>query len=331
MARHVVLGKGPVGTAVAAHLVGLGHDVVVVSRSGAPVAAPSPAPVPAGTSPVPAGVRTGAVEHVAADATDVARIASLAVGAASIVNAASPPYDRWPELWPALHAAAMGAAERSGAVLVTAGNLYGYGEGSGVMTEATPLRSTERKGAVRAQMWRDALARHEAGAIRATEVRASDYVGPGTLGPAHAGERLFGPLLQGKAVHTVGDPTQPHSWTYLQDFAAALAAAAEREDAWGHAWHAPTNEPLAFGELVRRCAIEAGVPAPKVSPVPAVLVRAIGLVVPAMREVVRVAYQQQAPFVVDSSASERALGLAPTPWDEIIGTTTAWWREHLAG
>ncbi|RHA44391.1 NAD-dependent epimerase, partial [Cellulomonas rhizosphaerae] len=45
---------------------------------------------------------------------------------------------------------------------------------------------------------------------------------------------------------------------------------------------------------------------------------------------VRVAYQQQAPFVVDSSASERALGLAPTPWDETIRTTTTWWREHLA-
>ncbi|RHA44530.1 NAD-dependent epimerase/dehydratase family protein, partial [Cellulomonas rhizosphaerae] len=278
MARHVVLGKGPVGTAVAAHLVGLGHDVVVVSRSGAPVAAPSPVSAGTGTS------HAGAVEHVAADATDTARIASLAVGAVSIINAASPAYDQWPALWPTLHAAAMGAAERSGAVLVTAGNLYGYGEGSGVMTEATPLRSTERKGAVRAQMWRDALARHEAGTIRATEVRASDYIGPGTLGPAHAGERLFAPLLQGKAVHPVGDPTQPHSWTYLQDFAAALVAAAGLELAWGHAWHAPTNEPLTFGELARRCAAEAGLPAPKVSPVPPVVVRAIGLVVPAMRE-----------------------------------------------
>ncbi|HWJ85028.1 MAG TPA: NAD-dependent epimerase/dehydratase family protein [Cellulomonas sp.] len=333
MSLHLVLGKGPVGSTVAAQLAALGHEVVVVSRSGEPTPAPN-VPQPAlATAP---GVRAdvthprGTVRHVAADATDAARLAELATGAASIVNAANPRYDRWPELWPALNAAALDAAARSGAVLVTAGNLYGYGEGSGVMTESTPQRSTERKGAVRAQMWRDALARHEAGDLRATEIRASDYIGPGTVGPAHAGARLFEPLLAGKTLRPVGDPDQPHAWTYLPDFAAALVAAATSESAWGRPWLAPTNGPLSYRELAGRLAAEAGLPEPTISPVPDLVLRAIGLVVPPMREVARVAYQQRAPFVVDSSLSERELGVAPTPWDRIVTDTTGWWVAHLA-
>ena len=56
------------------------------------------------------------------------------------------------------------------------------------MTEDLPLRPTTVKGRVRAQMWQDALAAHEAGRIRATEARASDFVGPG-------GKSLFNEMV----------------------------------------------------------------------------------------------------------------------------------------
>ncbi|WP_029289686.1 NAD-dependent epimerase/dehydratase family protein [Cellulomonas sp. HZM] len=314
MARHVVLGKGPVGSALTDLFVEQGHDVVVVSRSGAPE----------GRAAVP-GVR-----HVAADASDASSLARLAVGAASLVDAANPPYHRWPQLWPVLHGAAMDVAERTGAVLVTVGNLYGYGAGSGVMTEATPLRSTEAKGAVRAQMWREALARHEAGRLRATEVRASDYLGPGALGTAHAGAMLMEPLLAGRTLRPVGDPDQPHSWTYLADLVAALAAVAQDERAWGSAWVAPTDAPLSYRDLAGRLATEAGVPVPNISPVPAWMLRTMGVAVPAVREVARVRYQFTEPFVVDSSATERTLGLSPTPWDAIVRETVTWWQGRVS-
>ena len=41
----------------------------------------------------------------------------------------------------------------------------------------------------------------------------------GWAGPAHN-------LLAGRTVRPIGSADQPHSWTYLPDFAAALAAAA---------------------------------------------------------------------------------------------------------
>lgn len=48
-----------------------------------------------------------------------------------------------------------------------------------------------------------------------------------------------------------------------------------------------------------------------------------------LREVRAVSYQFTEPFEVDSSRSERTLGLAPTGWDEAVAATLAWWRaEH---
>jgi len=64
-------------------------------------------------------------------------------------------------MWPPIANALLVAAERSGAVLATTSNLYGYGPVSAPMTEATPLAATGTKGRVRVQMWRDALAAHE--------------------------------------------------------------------------------------------------------------------------------------------------------------------------
>jgi nucleoside-diphosphate-sugar epimerase len=174
----LVIGAGVIGSRVARMLAEGGHRVCVVSRHGSG----------------PAGVT-----HLAADAADAAAMARLAEGAAVIYNCVNPAYHRWPADWPPIAASLLGAAERSGAVLVTLSNLYGYGPaarslgGSAYdqahpMTEATPLAATGRKGQVRARVWQDALAAHQAGRVRVAEVRASDFVGPGAT--SALGERI---------------------------------------------------------------------------------------------------------------------------------------------
>jgi hypothetical protein len=115
---------------------------------------------------------------VTADATDPARLGDLARGAAVLYNCANPPYDRWLTDWPPLNLALLQAAESSGAVLACAGNAYGYGPVAGPITDTTPLAATQPKLKLRADLWRDALAAHQAGKIRVTEVRASDYDAP---------------------------------------------------------------------------------------------------------------------------------------------------------
>ena len=150
MALHVIVGAGPIGTATARHLADDGHQVRVITRGGG-------------------GPDHSAVERIAADATDTARLRTLAAGAAALYNCANPPYHRWPVEWPPLASALLVAAERSGAVLVTMSNLYGYGPVNVPMTEDLPLAPSSVKGGIRAQMWHDMLAAHRAGRIRAAE------------------------------------------------------------------------------------------------------------------------------------------------------------------
>jgi nucleoside-diphosphate-sugar epimerase len=309
MARHVVVGKGPIGSTLAHQLAAAGHEVLVVSRSGGPALAPTPT--------------GGSTEHRALDATDADALTGAARGADAIHNCVNPAYHRWATDWPPVSAALLAAAERTGAVLVTAGNLYGYGAGTTHMREDSPLATTETKGRVRAEMWLEAERRHRAGLLRATEVRGSDYLGPGALAHAHLGPRMLAPLLAGKTLRPIGSADVPHTWTYLPDFAAALAAAAQTPDAWGRPWHVPSPEPLTYREAATRFAQAAGAPAPRIRPVPLAVVRAIGLVQPMMREVAAMGYQFVEPFVMDSTASQQVLGVSPTPWDRIVEETLA--------
>lgn len=309
--QHVVVGKGPIGSHLAHVLAGQGHEVLVLSRTGGAPRNPD------GGAPLPG------ITHGAVDAADAGALASAATGADALHNCLNPAYHRWPTDWPPLAEALLTAAERTGAVYVMAGNLYGYGRGTHLMTETSRLATTERKGRVRAAMWEEARRRHDDGRLRATEVRGSDYLGPLALAHAHAGPRALEPLLAGRTVRPVGGADAPHTWTYLPDFARALAAAAAVEAAWGRPWHVPSPEPLTFRELMTRFAAAAGVPAPRLSPVPLAAVRALGVVQPQMREVHAMGYQLVEPFVMDSTESQRVLGLGPTPWPTVVAETLA--------
>jgi nucleoside-diphosphate-sugar epimerase len=221
MSKHVIVGAGPIGTATAALLVEEGHDVLLVSRSGSP-GGPG-------------------VVSIATDAADSAAMRTLCDGAVAVYNTANPAYHRWAQDWPPIADALLGAAESSGAVLATVSNLYGYGPVDGPITEGLPLRAQGTKGRVRAEMYTEALEAHRAGRIRMTEVRASDYVGPGAQ--SHLGDRVVPRLLSGKRVSVLGSPDKPHTWTYTEDVSRMLVTAARDERAWGRAWHVPSNPP----------------------------------------------------------------------------------------
>ncbi|SEF70553.1 Nucleoside-diphosphate-sugar epimerase [Nonomuraea solani] len=300
MGKHVVVGSGQVGSHVAAKLVAQGHEVTVVTRSG--------------SGP------EGAVK-VAADIADQARLIEVTKGADVLYNCVNPQYHRWLTDWPPMAASFLAAAESSGAVLVMLGNLYAYGPVSVPMTEDLPLSSPNPKFRVRAKMWDDALAAHEAGRIRATEVRGSDYFGPGATDQSYLGDRFIVPLKAGKSVQLIWPGDVPHSFTYLPDVADALITAGTDERAWGRPWHVPTAEPLTFRGIGTRMAELLGRPAPRFSQVPWPVIRLGGLFSPMMRELKHVRYQFTAPFVLDSSAFQRTFGVAPTPIDEAFKAT----------
>lgn len=307
MTKYAIVGAGQVGARLARQLAAAGDDVTVVTRTGAGPAEP--------------GIRC-----VAADASDPDRLAALASGTDAVFNCANPAYHRWPVDWPPLAASLLAAAERSGAVLVVLGNLYGYGPVDGAMTEDLPLAAPGTKGGVRAAMWAEAVAAHQAGRARVVEVRASDYFGPGAGELSHFGANLVPRILAGKAARYLGDPDAPHSVTYIPDVVDALITAARDERAWGRGWHVPTNPALSARQIAHLIADEASAPAPRFSVPPHWALRAAGLVFPLVRELEETRYQFVRPFVVDSSAFETTFGVAPTPMDTAIADTVAWWR-----
>ncbi|GGO66357.1 NAD-dependent epimerase/dehydratase family protein [Nonomuraea cavernae] len=300
MGKHVVVGSGQVGNHLAGKLLARGHEVTVVTRSGSG---------PAGAT------------RVAADVADQARLIEVTRGADVLYNCVNPRYHRWLTDWPPMAASFLGAAEATGAVLVILGNLYPYGPVTGPMTEDLPLASTNPKFQVRAKMWADALAAHEAGRIRVTEVRGSDYFGPGATDQSYLGDRFLVPLREGRTIQLVWPADMPHSWTYLPDVADALIVAGADERAWGRPWHVPTGEPRTFREMGERMAALLGRPAPRLMRLPWPAVQAAGLFSPMIGELRHTRYQFVAPYVLDSSAFQRTFGLAPTPLDEALKAT----------
>jgi nucleoside-diphosphate-sugar epimerase len=301
MALHVIVGKGPVGTTTAEELGRRGHEVRVLSRSG--------------------GTSTDAVEHRQVDATDADALTAAARGAAALYNAVNPAYHRWATDWPPVAAALLSAAERTGAVLVTMSNLYGYGRPSGPMTPQSPLTATDVKGRVRIRMWTDALAAHEAGRVRVTEARAADFFGP-QVPAAHSHlVRQVASLRAGRRAWVIGDPDAPRTWAYLPDVAATLATLGTDERALGRAWHVPSTAPRSQRQALEDLAAAMSVPAVRVSGVPWPVLRAVGIVVPMMREVVAVRHQFDQAYVIDARETTGTFGLEPTPWHEALAAT----------
>ncbi len=300
---HVVVGAGPVGRATALELASVGNEVLLVSRSGA-------------------GPDLPGVRREAADAADADRLAELAAGSVALYNCVNPTdYTVWPTFWPPVAEAFLVAAERTGAVLVTASCLYGYGPVDGPMVEELPDAATTKKALIRAGMWAEAKARHEAGRIRAVEVRGSDYMGPGVTVEAGHIARVAPAALAGKVVRVIGRPDVPHSFTDVRDMARALAAVAAAPQTWGRVWHAPTNAPVTQAQAVADVCRAVGREPVKVKGLPRAVLGIGGRLVPALRELRETEYQFRRPYVLDSSAIERELGLTPTPWDEVCRAT----------
>lgn len=304
--HHLVVGAGPVGRHTALLLAGRGERVTLASRSGTGDALP--------------GVR-----RVAVDAADADALATLADGSVAIHNAVNPPsYDVWPQWWPPVAEAFLTAAERTGALLVSAGPLYAYGplaDPDRVMTEDLPDAAQGVKGALRASMTAEAMTRHRAGRLRAVEVRGSDYMGPGVT-TAHVAA-VAPRALSGKGVRMFGDPRLPHSYTDVRDMARAMVHLVDESESWGRVWHAPTNEARSSVETVADVCRAAGREPVAVRAWPRAMLGLGGLVVPFLREMRETVYQFERPYVLDSSAITERFGLAPTPWEEVCAATAA--------
>jgi nucleoside-diphosphate-sugar epimerase len=181
------------------------------------------------------------------------------------------------------------------------------------------------KGRVRAAMWQEAKDWHDAGRIRATEVRGSDYIAP-TDASRVGSNRVVPRILQGKTVSLIGPLDFPHSWTSPADVAALMLAAAANPEAWGKAWHVPSNLPRTQREVIQDLADAAGVPRVAVKQVPELAVRMLGMINPAIRELGETNHQWDRPFVIDDAQTRTTFNLTTTPWPQVLEGVIAHYR-----
>lgn len=304
---HVVTGAGPVGWTVAEQLAEGGHRVRVLTRSG--------------SGPTHPLIELRRVDVAKPGALDAELDGAVAVY--HCIHGSAYSAKAWRAELPAAEQLVLTAAGKVGVVVVFPESLYAFGRVRAPMTEDSPRDATGGKLGIRA----DLIRAREASSTPTVSVAASDFYGPRVRG-AHAGERMVPTILAGNPLRVLGSLNQPHSFTYVPDFAAALIVAARDRGLWNRFLLAPTAPALTQRELVAAFAAAGGVAIPKLGAIPEWLLRTVGVVHPATRELAETAYQFTAPFVVDSSASEALLGLAPTPLEVGARETVRWWRAN---
>jgi len=305
---QVVFGTGQVGLALANHLAISGSPVRAVSRQRPSMLTPG-------------------IDWRGADASDPEAAVAAAEGASVIYQCLGVPYTKWPEQFPPLQRAVLAAAERSGALLVTLENVYGYGPTGGApMTEDLPLNATSSKGRVRAAMTADLLRASQSGRVRIAVGRASDFFGAGAT-QSTLGERVFGSAAAGKRADFIGNPDLLHTYSYVPDIAAGLAVLGSDERAVGQVWHLPGPETVTTRAVLDLIATEVGHRVP-VRSVPTIVLRALGLVSPMMRGLAEMSYEFEEPFVLDTSKFEAVFGSGGTPLDVAVKQTVAWYQSQ---
>jgi nucleoside-diphosphate-sugar epimerase len=319
---HVVFGNGPVGSAAARYLLQQGHTVRMASRSGRR---------PAVIFDDLDAQALARLQLVKADARDRESVGRASAGASHIYHCMNVLYQHWQTELPPMQESLVEAALREGAVLAVTENLYMYARGVDVIDESTPEVPPTRKGALRKRLHEQLVEAGRDRGLKWTAVRASDYYGPGATFQSMFGtEFLLQPLFSGRRPRIVGRLDVPHSLAYVGDYGRALAIAALDSRAWGRSWIVPNDPPRTsreVGEVFFRAAGRPG----RLGTIPRPVIVGMGLVSPLVREIVEMLYQKEEPYVVDGGEFAARFSFSPTPLEEGVRRTLAWYEKTLAG
>jgi nucleoside-diphosphate-sugar epimerase len=269
----------------------------------------------------------GAAEVVIADLTDREQTIRAVAGSSVVHLLVGLKYDYqlWVEAWPRMMANTIEACQRANAKLIFFDNVYMYGNVDGAMTEETPFNPCSKKGELRAKIALEVIEAWRAGHLTAMIARSADFYGPATRNSV-ASVLVFEPLAKGKTASWLANAAVPHSFTYTIDAARSLVTLAESDAAWNQTWHVPTApQPPTGKEFIAMAAREFGV-APKYRVLRRPLVKIVGFFDSNVRESYEMLYQNDSPYIFDSSKFAKVFGDAGTPYAEGIRTTAASYR-----
>jgi nucleoside-diphosphate-sugar epimerase len=266
------------------------------------------------------------VESIAADATDYQQTLKAIQGSAVVYLLIGLPYDIriWKPTWPTIMNNMIKACAATGARLIFFDNVYMYGKVDGWMTEETPYRPLSKKGEVRAAIATQLLNETKAGNLQALIARSADFYGPAGFKTSIPNLLVIGNLMKGKKPQWLGDADQPHSFTYIPDAAQALYLLAKKEDAFGQTWHLPTaGDPLTGRAFIEHATTAMNKPV-RFSAIPKWMLSMAGLFDRTMKELGEMYYQNDSPYLFDSTKFNNAFRFTPTSYTAGIKETVQW-------
>ena len=135
--------------------------------------------------------------------------------------------------------------------------------------------------------------------------------------------------MTGRTAQVMGDPDQPHSFSFTPDVAAGLAVLGTAAGSVGEIWHLPVAEARPVRSLIEAVYRMAGHD-PRVMAAGRNTLRVLGIFKPELREYLHTLYQFTDPWVVDDGKFRAAFGDLATPLDEALATTFQWYAERAA-
>jgi nucleoside-diphosphate-sugar epimerase len=249
------------------------------------------------------------------------RLDAAAAGIDTIFYLAGAPYTHF-EQHPVMTRNALAAARGAGVKrFVHIAPVYAYGLPlTRLVPETQPRVPNTRKGRWRLEQEQLVEAAHGVDGMSTTIAHLPDFYGPDA---ENSFVNVFlRDAVAGKTATFVGVPNAAREFLYVPDVAAPLIALAERDDAYGERWNV-TGTPTTAASVVK-IASDA-LPGLKMRYAPKLLLQAMGIVNPMMREIAEMYYLYDSGMVLDGTKLHERIGAFPaTPLNDGIAATIAW-------
>ncbi len=246
----------------------------------------------------------------------------------TVFHCACMPYFHWGDLVGHTRRIITAAEEEEKVVdIVFPGNVLVYGDvGPGTVREDQAHEPGTKKGSIRVNVERQLREANARGECRATIARFPDLYGPDVH--SRCMRRIFPTVLDGSTVSWPGDLDADREFIFADDAAAAMVRLAGSEVSWGKAWHVPGPGTTNAREFIGMAFKEAG-HEPDLRESLGVAINMVDRFTKDAKEEKELLYMFLRPPILDGSAWQKSFGKVPaTPYEEGIGTTVQWWREH---
>ena len=266
-------------------------------------------------------------ESMTADLNDAEQTKKAVAGSSVVYLLVGLDYNfkSWKSQWPKIITNVIDACAESKAKLIFFDNVYMYGKVHGIMTENTAFNPCSRKGEIRAAIATELLTAIKEGKIQALIARSADFYGPGSDKTGMANIMVFANLAKKKNAQCLVDANKPHSFTYVPDAAKALYLLAKDDSAFNQTWHLPTRpNPLTGKEFITLAAKEFDRPA-KYTVFAPWMIKVLGLFIPVMTEIHEMLYQNELPYIFDSSKFDDHFHFTPTSYEDGIKASAAYY------